>query len=129
LFIFSVQLSYVFWDEEWIQGDYYLLYSGVFTATFLLAIFFVRYIIAKIVSILRISRKKDVDTLVNFVVEIRNDHYDKILESANSLELMHEAEFSLEEKERLMQIVKREIQTNTKAFEIRIVQTLQGIDD
>lgn len=129
LFIFSIQLSYVFWDEEWIQGDYYLLYSVIFMATFLLAIFFVKYIIVKIGSILQTSRKKDVDTLVNFVIEVHNEHYAKILKSANSLELLHEFDCSEEEKYTLRQILKRELQTNNKQFEIRIVQTLHGIDD
>ena len=129
LFTFSIQLSYVFWDEEWIQGDYYLLYSGVFMVTILSAVWFIKYIIIKIGDILDKSKRKDVDTLVNFVIEVHNEHYAKILKSANSLEVLHEFDCSAEEKYTLRQILKRELQTGSKQFEVRLIQTFHTLDD
>ncbi|MEO0900789.1 MAG: hypothetical protein AAFY00_01815 [Bacteroidota bacterium] len=129
LFTFSVQLSYVFWDEEWIQGDYYFLYSGFFMVTVLSAVWFVKYIIAKIEDTLDKSKRKDVDTLINFVVEVQNEHLARILKSANALELLHEFKCSEEEKELLRKMLKRELQTSNQQFEVRVIETFHKLDD
>ena len=127
--VFMMQFTYVLRDEEWIQGDYYLLYTWIFMVTVLSTIWLTKYMITKIASILQKSKKKDVDTLVNFVIEVHNEHYAKILKSANSLEVLHEFDCSAEEKYTLRQILKRELQTGSKQFEVRVIQTLHKIDD
>ncbi|WP_435623540.1 hypothetical protein [Flagellimonas sp.] len=129
LVVFSMQLMYVWRDEEWIQHEYYFLYTTIFVITILATIYFIKYMVIKIGSALEKSKKKDVDTLVNFVVEVHNEHYAKILKSANSLEVLHEFDCSAEEKYTLRQILKRELQTGSKQFEVRLIQTFHKLDD
>ena len=129
LVVFSMQFMYVWSDEGWIQHEYYFLYTGVFVATILGTVYFVKYMIAKIGSVLQTSRNKDVNTLINFVVEVQNEHLARILKSANALELLHEFKCSDEEKELLRKMLKRELQTSNKQFEVRVIETFHKLDD
>lgn len=126
--VFSIQLSYIFRDEKWIQGDYYFVYTVIFVITILASIYFVKYAIASVISSLNKSKKKDIETLVNFVIEVRNEHYANILKGNDALELLDEFECNEIEKQWLREILRKERRANTRKFEIRIVQTLHEVD-
>ncbi|MEM6866181.1 MAG: hypothetical protein AAF575_13390 [Bacteroidota bacterium] len=127
IIVFSMQFTYVLRDEEWIQGEFYILYTGIFIMTLFTLIFFIKYMIRKVGHIIQKSKKKDVDALINFVIEVRNEHYAKMLESADSLELLDDFNCDEIEKAILKDILRRERLTNTKKFEIRLVQTLHKV--
>ncbi|MCL6275095.1 hypothetical protein M3P19_13835 [Muricauda sp. 2012CJ35-5] len=127
IIIFSLQLSYVFRDEKWIQEQYYLLYSLIFVATIFGFIYFSKYVNSIMAKFLNI-KQKEVDTLVNFVVEVRNEHYAKILASADLLDVLDEFEYDETEKQLLKHFLKKDRNKLTRNFEIRIVQTLKDVD-
>ena len=120
-------MSYVFRDEKWIQEQYYLLYSLIFVATIFGFIYFSKYVNSIMAKFLNI-KQKEVDTLVNFVVEVRNEHYAKILASADLLDVMDEFQYDETEKQLLKHFLKKDRNKLTRNFEIRIVQTLKDVD-
>lgn len=128
LFVFSVQISYVFKDEYWIQEEYFLMYSIIFLVSILVLICFTKFTLARLRRFLS-KKQENQDILVEFVVETRNEHYQKIIRNAEELELLDEFICDEIDRENLKNIMRRERRSNIRKFEIRIFQVMKKIDN
>ena len=128
LIVFSMQFAYVWRDEGWILHQDYYTYTIVFVITLLVSILFLKYGFKQVGNFMRNSGDKNVEELVNFVVEVHNHHFAEILKSADALELLDETSISNEEREILKQLYRNDRKKAIRNFEVRIIETIYNID-
>ncbi|MEM6894233.1 MAG: hypothetical protein AAF554_11120 [Bacteroidota bacterium] len=123
-----MQFAYVWRDEGWILHEDYYIYTIVFVITLLVSVLFLKFGFKQVGSFMRNSRDKNVEELVNFVVEVHNHHFAEILKSADALELLDETSISHEEREILKQLYRNDRKKAIRNFEVRIIETIYNID-
>ncbi len=123
-----MQFAYVWRDEGWILHQDYYTYTIVFVITLLVSILFLKYGFKQVGNFMRNSGDKNVEELVNFVVEVHNHHFAEILKSADALELLDETSISNEEREILKQLYRNDRKKAIRNFEVRIIETIYNID-
>lgn len=126
--VFSMQLAYVWRDEGWILHEYFYFYTIGFMAIIAVLIVLLKYAIKQISEIKTTSTDANVETLVNFVVEVHNHHFAEILKSADALELLGETSISEEDRKMLIQMYRMDKNKAIRNFEVRIIETMYRLD-
>ncbi len=87
-----------------------------------------KYAIAKMAQRIARIRDKKVDKMTDFITEVRNEHYAKLLESADMLDVMDEQPYNIFERHQLKSALYKDRINMTRKFEFRIIQVLYEVD-
>ncbi len=93
-----------------------------------MTVYLAKFAIAKVSQLITKMRDKRVNKMTDFITEVRNEHYAKLLESADMLDIMDEQPYNIFERHQLKSALYKDRINMTRKFEFRIIQVLYEVD-